>query len=126
MSLVFVATAGERKPLPPGVYPARLVDIEQREKDGREFLLWVFAVTHRGGEHKIFRPTSTSFGRGSFARQFAEALLGRELADGEEVAADELLGLECRLVLHTAPDSSGVTRNRLQAVLPADENESPF
>jgi hypothetical protein len=120
MSLRFVATASERKPLPAGVYPARLVDVEQREKDGRPYLLWTFAIEMKDGERRVFRPTSTSFGRGAVARDIAEALLGRPLADGETVDADELLERPCRVVVQAAVDGQGRPVNRVAAVLPAD------
>jgi hypothetical protein len=121
MSLRFTATASERKPLPAGMYPARLADVEQREKDGRPFLLWVFAVQTKDGERKLSRPTSTTFGRGSVARDIVEALLGRPMADGETVDADELLDRPCRVVVQVAVDGQGRPVNRITAVLPADE-----
>ncbi len=121
MSLKFVATgAAERKPLPAGVYPARLADVERRERDGRGYLLWLFVVAGRTGERKVFRPSSTSFGRGATARAIVEALLGREVADGEEVDVADLLDLPCRLVLATTSLADGRLVNRVQSVLPVD------
>jgi hypothetical protein len=121
MSLRFVATASERKPLPAGVYAGRLVDVEERLKDDRPYLLWSFAIVTRDGERRVFRPSSTSFGRGAVARDIVEALLGRPMADGETVDADELLERPCRLVVQVAVDGQGRPVNRITAVLPADE-----
>lgn len=110
----------EYAPIPRGTYRARLVDIEQRERDGRGYLLWSFEVVFRGDRRRIFRPTSTSFGPSSIARGFVEAILNRDLGAGEEVDALDLLGLECDVVLDVVQDAAGRAVNRVLAVLPAD------
>jgi len=99
MSLEFEATAGVQ--WEPGVYEGHLIKIEKRYKiftaeDGttedRAFLIWVFGVDEEEGFENvtITAVSSTSFGPKSKARSWANAILRRELADGERFGAEDL------------------------------------
>jgi hypothetical protein len=82
--------------VPPGIwdgtYPGVITAIEVRESNKGDFLVWeVDALTENGpvpvsgtSENKLDRPTRT--------RRWAEAVLGRELEEGEDVHFDRLIG----------------------------------
>jgi len=80
--------------LPPGRYPATLVDITEGEggKFG-PYIDWSFEVEDPDGRGKtISRRTSTKTGSGSIARVLVESMLGRSVELDEEVDLDALIG----------------------------------
>jgi hypothetical protein len=102
VSLSFQATGPTK--IAPGPYRGRLVSMQKKykvteneigEREDRSYLRWVFAVSEKGYENQSLSVlSSTSFGIGpggpSKARGFAQAMLGRELREGEQFTADDL------------------------------------
>lgn len=92
--------------LPPGKYPATLVNIGEGEGKFGEYLDWEFEVTDPDGDTKLIsRRTSTKTGVGAIARVFVEALLARSVQLDEEVDLDALIGKTCELEIE--PNQNG-------------------
>ena len=86
-------TAEEYKPLPPGLYVGKLLDIESRESANGEYRRWSWEILE-GPEvdRHVYANTSTNFGPQAKARQWVENVLDRELEAGEQVGVDDLVG----------------------------------
>ena len=86
-------TAEEYKPLPPGLYVGRLLDIESRESANGEYRRWSWEILE-GLEagRQVYANTSTNFGPQAKARQWVENVLGRSLEAGEQVGTEDLVG----------------------------------
>jgi hypothetical protein len=114
--------------LKPSTYPAIIVEVSEKERDGRKYLLWVFEVKYSGGRTtRVRRATSMSFGPKSMARAIVEAALRRRLKDGESIDTDDLVGCRVQVVITrgSRPDGSGA--NTVEAILPVDdEDDLPF
>lgn len=92
-----------------GVYDGTCLDIEQRAATANSpnrnpFLMWTFHVydTEEGQEMK--QSTSSNFSPRANARQWAEALLGRKIDDGEEIDTDTLCPKDCQVVVKRDED----------------------
>jgi len=127
----------------PGPYKGHLVRIDkklkQREKpvydpDKGEkimrkvddpYLIWTWEILEEGYEHKTLTSVSgASFGfklngEPAKARAYAQALMGRELENGEKFTSDDLLGLEATLHIDNEKTDRGEFA-RVVAVVPAD------
>jgi hypothetical protein len=99
MTLEFETTSGVQ--WEPGPYEGHLTKIEKRfkqfrnEEDGtvenRDFLIWYFGIDEEGFENvTLTAVSSNSWGPKSKARAWANAILRRELEDGEKFTADDL------------------------------------
>ena len=118
MAIVFKAETYTAK-LPPGVYPAQLVSIEERGSDRGGFYLWHFVVLDQDDpDLTVSALSSPKFSAQSKARKYAEALLNRPIKLGEEVAGARLYGEYCQLVVSVETLDDGSTVNRVQQVLP--------
>jgi hypothetical protein len=118
-TLAFEATGSSS--FQPGPYKGRLVNIvrkfKQREKPvfdpeiGEKvvkrvddpYLIWTWEILEDGYEHKTLTSVSgASFGfklngEPAKARGYANALMGRDLENGEKFTSEDLLGLEATL-----------------------------
>jgi hypothetical protein len=112
--------------LPPGTYPAVIADVALRDEDGRPYLLWVFEVRHGNRTALVRRPTSLHFGPKSTARAITEAALGRRIRPGESIDTNDLLGCRVRVTVGRAIRPDGREVNRIERVLPAEDDEVPF
>jgi hypothetical protein len=121
MAFRFKATEGQA-PLPPGLYTATLESIEEPEGQKGPYLMWKFAINHEGREVLVNALTSTNCAPKAYARQYAEALLGRAIITGEEIEPEALYGAECQVVLTVVPLDTGGTVNRVERVLPRVED----
>lgn len=114
----------------PGLYPAALASIELREGTHGPFLVWKFDVEHDGTTVPVSLPSSTKFTSGANGRKYAEAMLGRHLADEEELDLEELYGAPCQVLVTIAKLDDGGTVNRIEKVLavtPESSNgDAPF
>jgi hypothetical protein len=120
MSFTFKAEAYEAQ-LKPGVYPATLRSIEERQKDQDSYLIWKFAVQpKKGPEVEVSTLSSTKCSPKAKARQFIEALLGRPMTRGEEFAPAMLYGKPCQLVVSIQTYDDGGSRNTIERVLPVE------
>jgi len=124
---ILTATSGEIL-LKPGTYPGIIVEVAEKERDGRKFLTWVFEVKFAGNKTtRVRKPTSMAFGPKSAARSIVEAALGRKLRDGESIDTDDLAGLPVQLVITRGTRPDGSETNVVEVVLPAnDEDDLPF
>jgi hypothetical protein len=126
MAFRFKATAYQA-PLSPGVYPATLEAIEEREGQRKGFLIWRFAVEVDGRQVSVSTTTSQYCGPKAKARHFAEVLLGRPLVPDEEFDPPTLFGRPCRVVVIVVELDDHSTVNRVETVLPpAQEADIPF
>jgi hypothetical protein len=116
VSLRFTATGATK--FVPGPYQGVLVMIERKyklgEKDGkkeeRPYHRWIFEVLTDGYEGMTLSVlTSTSFGVGpagpAKGRRYAEAILGRELATGEQFTPEDLYNKP--VTLHIDNETTG-------------------
>jgi len=130
MAFKFKATSYQAR-LKPGLYQGRLTAIEERSSDNGPYLRWTFAIDHKGDEVEVSALSSTKFSPTAKARKYAEALLGRAIKEGEELAPDELYGCTCQVMVTIDTLSDGGSINRVEQVLPgkpdADEDDDvPF
>lgn len=100
-----------------GLYPATLASIELREGVHGPFLVWKFDVEANGDTVPVSLPSSTKFTSGANGRRYAEALLGRHLADEEELDLEELYGAPCQVLVTVAKLDGGGSVNRIEKVL---------
>jgi len=92
--------AVDYEPLPPGLYVGKLLDIEPRESANGEYRRWSWEILegpHAGS--KVYANTSSNFGPQAKARQWVENIMGRELEEGEQVGAEDLVGEKHHLMV---------------------------
>ena len=142
MTITFTATDGAD--FEPGVYRARLKELETAEssivdeKTGKPgfYLKWIFELLDEGyGGHTLRGNSSMNFGPRAKARQWAEALLGRRIESGESIDEDDLVGKEGDLMVRLEETDRGtfakvesvnpVRRKKTKAVAEGLE-EAPF
>ena len=109
-------TAEEYKPLPPGLYVGRLLDIESRESANGEYRRWSWEILE-GSEvgRQVHANTSTNFGPQAKARQWVENVLGRSLEAGEQVGTEDLVGGKHHLMVENVT-RDGRTFDNVSAV----------
>jgi hypothetical protein len=129
MAFTFKATAYEAK-VKPGLYPGSLTAIDERENDQEGYLIWRFAVKRDDGQDaEVSVSSSRKFSPSAKARKFAEALLGRPIQKGEELAPASLYGKPCQLLVSIQPLDDGGSRNIIEQVLPVEptsDDDVPF
>ena len=109
-------TAEEYKPLPPGLYVGRLLDIESRESANGEYRRWSWEILEGPeGGRQVYANTSTNFGPQAKARQWVENLLGRSLEAGEQVGTEDLVGGKHHLMVENVA-RDGRTFDNVSAV----------
>jgi hypothetical protein len=124
---ILTATSGEIL-LKPGAYDAIIVEVAEKERDGRKFLVWCFEVRYTQNKTtRVRKPTSMAFGPKSAARSIVEAALGRKVRDGEQIDTDDLVGRRVQVVITRGTRPDGSETNVVEAVLPVDdEDDLPF
>jgi hypothetical protein len=131
MAFKFKATSYQAQ-LKPGLYPASVVAIEEREGDHGEYLIWHFVVhDERGQEINVSTLSSAKFSPQAKARKFAEAILQRTIRNGEELEPAQLYSESCQILVTVEPLADGGSRNSIEQVLPArteeqDDEDVPF
>jgi hypothetical protein len=105
--------------LPPGVYPAVLDKVEQQDNDQGTYWLWTFIA--RNGDIDV-EVTATSSPRITPRTKAAKFLagLGVNVAVGQRIAFDDIVGTVCQLVI-TINDAG---YSRIDSVLPYVAQES--
>lgn len=130
MTISFTAT--DAADYEPGVYRARLIDLETAEgsvvdeKTGqpRPYIRWTFELLEEGYEARTLRGNSSAnFGPQAKARAWAGALLGRMITAGEQVAEDDLIGRECDLMV-TLEETDRGTFARVDSVNPVRQRKT--
>jgi hypothetical protein len=130
MTISFTAT--DAADYEPGVYRARLIDLETAEgsvvdeKTGRPrpYVRWTFELLEEGYEARTIRGnSSTNFGPQAKARAWAGALLGRAIAAGEQVDENDLIGRECVLMVNLEETDRG-TFAKVDSVNPVRQRKT--
>ena len=129
------ATDGESfEILPEGLYQFRLADMENmgpgqafdNEREPKDRIKWVFEIEsvisgdeeaeERVGEQVWFF-TSLSMHRKSTMRAWCEGLIGREIAEGENVSADDMIGKRGRANIVHYKKLTGDTGHKIASLL---------
>tara|TARA_R110000824_G_scaffold3095_1_gene14153 strand:+ start:65 stop:508 length:444 start_codon:yes stop_codon:yes gene_type:complete len=105
-------TVGGTQPeIEPGTYTVEVLGIEEMEPGQYgDRMRWVLGLTDEDGEiiawpngeqYEWWQQTGTTLGPRSTARKYSDALLGRELRDGEDGDAilEELIGRTARALI---------------------------
>ena len=105
-------TVGGTQPeIEPGTYTVEVIGIEEMEPGQYgERMRWVLGLTDEDGEtiswpdkspYEWWQQTGTTLGPRSTARKYADAMLGRELRDGEDGddILEELIGRTARALI---------------------------
>lgn len=103
--------------LPEGTHDAALEKLEEATGAKGPYLRWHFVVTHEGSSKPVSGVSPMTLDRGSKTRYWAEGLLAREIADGEELDLERLVGRACRIVVYTATLEDGRKFTRIEKVL---------
>ncbi len=126
------ATSGEGPRLEPGQYVLTVTSIEPAEGGNQAFgpsVKWTFAVADvatpddlkaddNGGDYEFWAFTSIKMSPQARARQWTEALVGRQLADGEKIDPSSLIGKRMQaLVIHEEGDN-GMVRAKVSREMP--------
>jgi hypothetical protein len=92
--------AEDYEALPPGLYVGELSDIEPRESANGEYRCWCWKILEGPyAGRKVYANTSTNFGPQAKARQWVENILDRELAAGENIGVEDLVGGKHHLMI---------------------------
>jgi len=117
-------TAEDYEPLPPGLYVGKLLDIESRQSANgesrqganSEYRRWSWEIVEGPyAGRKVYANTSTNFGPQAKARQWVENILDRELAAGEQVGIEDLVGGKHHLMIENVK-RDGRTFDNVSAV----------
>ena len=129
MAFTFKATTYEAR-VQPGRYRGSLTVIDERENNQGGYLIWRFAVKRDDGQDaEVSLLSSRKFSPSAKARKIAEALLGRPIQKGEELAPASLYGKPCQLVISIQSLDDGGSRNIIEQVLPVEpmgDDDVPF
>jgi hypothetical protein len=89
--------ASDYEPVPPGLYTARLEEIETAESQHGTYYRWPFVIQGEGEQEdcKVYANVSDKFGPKSKARQWCEQMIGRVIRRGEQFNTDVLIGGAC-------------------------------
>lgn len=122
------ASAEGREPLPTGIYPVKIAEIQtDGEGDAGPYWTWVFEVLGEGDgrEHKgrrLFYRTSFAEGVEFRIKQILEAL-----DEDEDADTDDLEGEKVRVAVRETTIASGSRKgepsNDIDRVMPYDEDE---
>jgi hypothetical protein len=100
------------EPLPPGLYPGQLVDIESRESANGQYRRWGWEIVEGPyAGRKVYANTSTNFGPQAKARRWVENILGRELEAGEQIGIEDLVGGKHHLMVENVKRDGSVFDN---------------
>ena len=104
-----------------GVYPAVLVNVEEKDTKFGERLMWTFHLPEKNAEVVGF--TSMSPSTRANAYQWAQAIMGA-IDPGVGWGPEDVIGGECTVVLGVAEDAQGVEKNKVVRVRPPKEGET--
>ncbi len=119
--------------IPRGQYIVKVSRLEEAESQlyGNTQVKWVFNVASPDGKPmmgssgqpvELWQFTSKNLTKHpkNLTRPWLEALLGRDLHDGEDGAplAKEVIGKKAMVFIDQIPNQNGVTRNKIQSMWP--------
>src|SRR5215218_2990012 len=99
-------TATDFEPVPPGLYTARLEQIEEARSPHGLYYRWCFVIEDEGGQEdrKVYANVSDKFGPQSKARRWCEQMIGRAIRKGEQFDTDALLGRTYLIMVTNTPE----------------------
>ncbi len=103
MSPTYVAN--DYEPVPPGLYTARLEEIEEAQSQHGVYHRYRFVIDKgefRG--RKVYANVSDKFGPQSKARRWCEQMIGRPIRKGERFDTDILLGRPYHIMVTNTPE----------------------
>jgi hypothetical protein len=110
-----------------GVYPARVKSIDEDDGQFGPQFKWIFKITAgRAKGSELFGWSSQVLSPKSKLRNWAEALLPDEDFDakGFVLDTDDLVDCDCQIVLSVTTGNDGVERNKIESLLPVEEEEA--
>ena len=99
-------TATDYEPVAPGLYTARLEQIEEATSQHGTYYRWCFVIQDAGeqAERKVYANVSDKFGPQSKARRWCEQMVGRAIRKGERFDTDALLGRSYHIMVSNTPE----------------------
>src|SRR5215213_8644501 len=121
-------TATDYEPVPPGLYTARLEQIEEATSAHGTYYRWQCVIEDEG-EHedrKVFTNVSDKFGPQSKARRWCEQMIDRAIRKGEQFDTDALLGQSYHIMVSNTPeDERGRVYDNVENVHAVRAEEPP-
>ena len=98
--------ATDYEPVPPGLYTARLEQIEEATSQHGAYYPWIFVIEDEGEfqGRKVRANVSDKFGPSSKARRWCEQMTGRSIRKGEHFDTDVLLGHAYHITVSNTPE----------------------
>ena len=99
-------TATDYEPVPPGLYTARLAEINEAQSQHGTYYPWVFVIEDEGEfeGRRVRANVSDKFGPSSKAGRWCEQLMGRAIRNGELFDTDVLLGHPYHIMVTNTPE----------------------
>ena len=99
-------TATDYEPVPPGLYTARLENIEEATSAHGTYYRWQFVIGDEGEQEdrKVYANVSDKFGPQSKARRWCEQMIGRSIRKGEQFDTEVLLGQSYHIMVTNTPE----------------------
>jgi hypothetical protein len=99
-------TATDYEPVAPGLYTARLENIEEATSQHGTYYRWCFVIEDEGQQvdRKVYANVSDKFGPQSKARRWCEQMVGRAIRKGEQFDTEFLLGKSYHIMVTNTPE----------------------
>jgi hypothetical protein len=100
-------TATDYEPVPPGLYTARLENIEVATSAHGTYYRWQFVIEDEGEQEdrKVYANVSDKFGpQSKAARRWCEQMIGRSIRKGEQFDTEVLLGQPYHIMVTNTPE----------------------
>ena len=98
-------TATDYEPVPPGLYSAKLEEIEEAQSQLGVYYRWRFVIEKGGFKgRKVYANVSDKFGPQSKARRWVEQMIGRPIKKGQQFNTDVLLGTSYHVMVSNTPE----------------------
>jgi hypothetical protein len=99
-------TATDYEPVAPGLYTARLENIEETTSQHGTYYRWCFVIEEDGEleDRKVYANVSDKFGPQSKARRWCEQMVGRAIRKGEQFDTEVLLGQSYHIMITNTPE----------------------
>jgi len=99
-------TATDYEPVPPGLYTARLEEINEAQSQHGIYYRWRFVIEDEGeyNGREVYANVSDKFGPQSKARRWCEQMVGRVVRKGEQFDTDVLLGQPYHIMVSNTPE----------------------
>ena len=99
-------TATDHEAVSPGLYTARLENIEEATSQHGTYYRWCFVIEDEGEQagRKVYANVSDKFGPQSKARRWCEQMIGRAIRKGEQFDTDALLVRSYHIMVSNTPE----------------------